>query len=174
MGEQAPEGLGFSSPAATDVEAEDDEAAAPVEFGVGVPAFAARGVADSRAGACVSARVRPSVAGDWADQSGVDRPLGAVPRRQAIAHDLNATGIPDRHVEVRRCGRHGFRPPGRPAQWLVPRATRGRPEHRTLHRQPGGHGAHQAFHGKNNCAERAGEASAAGEAAKLGTGAAGR
>ena len=71
---------------------------------VGVLAFAAGGVADRSAGACVTARLRLSVAGDRADQGGVDG-------RAKVA-------IPDRHVEVHRgngrCGGHGLQPPGKP------------------------------------------------------------
>ena len=130
---------GFGGPAATDLEAEDEEAAAtaPVELGVSVPAFAANGVADRRAGACVSARVRPSVAGDRADQSGVDCQLGAVPRRQAIAPQCDGLPGSARRGSSRRgrcCGRHGLRALADPRNcslMLAPRA-RERPEHRTL------------------------------------------
>ena len=89
-GEQAQEGRGFGGPAATGLQADDDEEAptAPVELGVGVPAFAGS-VADRSAGACVSARVRLT--------------NGASTASWAPYH-LNATGIPDRMVRLPQAG----------------------------------------------------------------------
>ena len=101
-GEEANKGGGFLSPESSNLETKHDQAtaAAAVDLGVLLPAFASRGIADGQTRVVVGSVMRAAIAGHRADERGINGKLRAVPKRQAVADDLDAPRIVDRHINV--------------------------------------------------------------------------
>ena len=101
-GEEADKGGGFLGPASSNLETKHDQAtaAAAVDLGVRLPAFASRGIADGPTRVVVGSVMRAAIAGHRADERGINGKLRAVPKRQAVADDLDAPRIVDRHINV--------------------------------------------------------------------------
>ena len=101
-GEEANKGGCFLSPTSANLESENDQAtaSAAVDLGVRLPAFAPRSIADGPTRAVFSSVMRAAISGHRADERRVNGKLCSVPKRQAVADDLDAPRVVDRHIDV--------------------------------------------------------------------------
>ena len=86
---------GFLSPESSNLETKHDQATAAAAV-----AIASRGIADGPTRVVVGSVMRAAIAGHRADERGINGKLRAVPKRQAVADDLDAPRIVDRHINV--------------------------------------------------------------------------
>ena len=100
--EKSEEGRGFLTPAPSSFNAETDKAAAAStkQLRLGVPALALRRAGQSTARLRIGSRLRLALARERGDQCRIDGELSSVPEGQAIAHDLDPSGVADRHINV--------------------------------------------------------------------------
>jgi len=110
-GEEADKGGGFLSPASANLESENDKAtaSAAVKLGVCLPAFASRRIADGPTWVVVGSVMRAAISGNRADERSVNGKLCAVPQWEAVADNLDAPRIVDRHIDV-HCGQRDVAP----------------------------------------------------------------
>ena len=100
--EKSEEGRGFLTPAPSSFNAETDKAAAAStkQLRIGVPALALRRAGQSNARLRIGSGLRLALARERGDQCRIDGELSSVPEGQAIAHDLDPSGVADRHINV--------------------------------------------------------------------------
>ena len=100
--EKSEEGRGFLTPAPSSFYAENDKAAAAStkQLRIGVPALALRRAGQSNARLRIGSGLRLALAHERGDQCRIDGELSSVPEGRAIAHDLDPSGVADRHINV--------------------------------------------------------------------------
>ena len=100
--EKSEEGRGFLTPAPSSFNAEDDKAAAAStkQLRIGVPALALRRAGQSNDRLRIGSGLRLALARERGDQCRIDGELSSVPEGQAIAHDLDPSGVADRHITM--------------------------------------------------------------------------
>ena len=93
--EKSEEGRGFLTPAPSSFNAANDKAAAAStkQLRIGVPALALRRAGQSNARLRIGSRLRLALAHERGDQCRIDGELSSVPEGQAIAHDLDPSGM---------------------------------------------------------------------------------
>ena len=107
-----------------------------------------------------SAIVRSAVVCHRTNEGGIDGELCPVPKRQAIANDLNQCAGHHGWARrcswrgVQRCGRRAPRPPGRHERRRVGGVGLGRRARRMWSRQLGGLHTHQVRRGRGSCGGR--------------------
>ena len=87
---------------ASSFNAENDKAAAAStkQLRIGVPALALRHASQSNARLRIGSGLRLARAREQGDQCRIDGELSSVREGQAIAHDLDPSGVADRHINV--------------------------------------------------------------------------
>ena len=100
--EKSEEGRGFLTPAPSSFNAENDKAAAASteQLRIGVPALALRRAGQRNARLRIGRGLWLAVARERGDQCRINSELSSVPEGQAIAHDLDLSGVADRHINV--------------------------------------------------------------------------
>ena len=93
--EKSEEGRGFLTPAPSSFNTENDKAAAAStkQLRIGVPALALRRAGQSNARLRIGSGLRLALARERGDKCRIDGELSSVPEGQAIAHDLDPSGV---------------------------------------------------------------------------------
>ena len=91
-----------ASQAAANLKPKDDQAAPPagVELGIGLPVLALGNCAHSKAWLGLCAGVWSATSRNQANQRRVDGELGTMPELEAVAYDLDAPAVVDRHIQA--------------------------------------------------------------------------